>query len=232
MDAPLKNDYAEKKEDYFEQIRSEMLPLLPRSAHRILDIGCGAGAFGSHLRKHLGREVWGIEPDARAAKKAASHLDRVLAEPLTNSSALPKNYFDCVFFNDVLEHLVDPWESLRLVKTSLKQDGIVIASIPNVRHFPTLWRLAFRAEWTYAERGILDKTHLRFFTRQTIENIFHETGYKIISIEGINERAVLGAGDTRLWQYYKLLSLIPSKTLTDAKFLQFAVVAKPVNNTA
>jgi SAM-dependent methyltransferase len=224
--AGLQAAYLEKERDYFECTRPEVMQFLPHDAKRVLDVGCGTGGFGEALRRGRGCEVWGIEPDEKAAKAAAERLDRAFTGFFTEELPLPRGYFDCIFFNDVLEHMVDPAAALELAGNLLVDGGAVITSVPNIRHFPTLWRLVMQGRWDYVERGILDKTHLRFFTKQTLRELFQNQSYVVEGMEGINAFADMVSGDTRMWKIYRLLSLLPTRRLEEMKYLQFVLVAR------
>ena len=228
MAEELIKDYAAKREDYFEFPRPEMFALFPAGAHRVLDVGCGAGTFGVNLKKTHGCEVWGVEPDGKSFEKAAAQLDRAFHGFFDAQTGLPEKYFDCIFFNDVLEHMVDPAAALRLARGLLAPGGKIIASIPNIAHFPTVWHLVFGGEWRYAERGILDRTHLRFFTRGSIAELFSENGFRLVRLEGINEYFGTGTHDDdgRVWKFYHLFALLPNRHVKEMRFLQFSVVAE------
>jgi 2-polyprenyl-3-methyl-5-hydroxy-6-metoxy-1,4-benzoquinol methylase len=216
--------YSEKGAGYFEYERQEMLEFFPSTARRALDVGCGGGSFGHSLKREFGCEVWGVEPEPQAAEKALSRLDCVVNGYFGEGVGLPVGYFDCIFFNDVLEHMVNPWAALEFARQLLNETGVVVASIPNIRHFPTLWNLVARKEWRYVDEGILDRTHVRFFTRQTVEQLFRDTGYRINLLKGINPFFGMG----RFSPYFKLLNLLTLGQVSDMKYLQFAVRAQPV----
>ena len=165
--------------------RPELLPFLPKGAKSVLDVGCATGSFGAELRNR-GLTVWGVEPEESAARVAAGRLDGVVAAPFDAAAAarLPKG-FDCIFFNDVLEHLVDPGAALRLAKTLLNPAGDVVACIPNVLQYGNIKRIVLEQDWKYEEFGIMDRTHLRFFTRKSMERLFREEGYSIRQITGL-----------------------------------------------
>ena len=223
--ARLENAYAEKQADYFESARPEMLERFPPQARRVLDVGCGSGVFGDTLKNVFGCEVWGVEPDLKSFEKAVPRLDHVIHGHFDKKIELPSGYFDCIFFNDVLEHMIDPAFALRLAQNFLAPAGKVVASIPNVAHFPTIWRLVVQGRWEYTERGILDRTHLRFFTRQSIRQLFEETEFSVEVLQGINERFPMQAGDSRLWKIYRIFSWLPGRCIRDMSYLQFAVTA-------
>jgi len=211
--------YERKSDSYFIWDRLEMLPFIPQSAKRVLDVGCGAGVFGEHVKAARGATVWGVEPDIRAADAARSRLDHVIAQKFTPDLDLLHMRFDCILFNDVLEHMYDPWTALQVAKKHLTGTGVVVASLPNLAYFNILWDLVVRAEWRYEEAGILDVTHIRFFTRKGMIRLFTEAGYVVERIEGINPQAQ--------GRKYKLINALCLNRLADMKCLQFAVVAAP-----
>jgi 2-polyprenyl-3-methyl-5-hydroxy-6-metoxy-1,4-benzoquinol methylase len=91
----------------------------------------------------------------------------------------PPATFDCIIFGDILEHLLDPWETLRRYRTLLDPAGVVIASIPNIGHISVILNL-IRGRWEYGERGLLDSTHLRFFTRRSMIELFQKADLEIV----------------------------------------------------
>lgn len=204
-----------------------MLSFVPVSAHRILDVGCGIGVFGEELKRRRCTVVEGVEIVPEKAAEARTRLDTVWEGCYGSSMPLPAGIYDTIVFNDVLEHMSDPTAALAWSLKLLAREGCVVASIPNIRHFPTVWKLAVQGQWNYTDQGILDRTHLRFFTRATIGKLFSEAGYRVIEIRGINRFGVSSQDEHRLWRYFKVLSaLVPGK-LRDMSYLQFAVVAVP-----
>jgi SAM-dependent methyltransferase len=222
-------DYAAKPDIYYEQARPEMLPFVPRDCRRLLDVGCSNGSFGALIQRERGCFVWGVEPFAAAAAEAAKVLDKVIPRAFDEDAPLPRGEFDCVSFNDVLEHLLDPWTALRLSKKLLVPGGVVVASIPNIRHFPTLWHLAMHGEWEYRDCGTLDKTHLRFFTRSAIGELFEATGFTIERIEGIHPFRGIPNASSRVWRLFRLANILSGSRFADMKFERFAVVARSVS---
>jgi 2-polyprenyl-3-methyl-5-hydroxy-6-metoxy-1,4-benzoquinol methylase len=214
--------------DYFEQTRSEMLEFVPSNCRRALDVGCSSGGFAASLKNSRGIEVWGIEPFDSAAIQARPRLDNVIQDTFPPRVALPEAYFDCVIFNDVLEHLVDPESAIRYTRRVLTDDGVIVASIPNIRHFPTMWNLLVHGEWNYGESGTLDRTHLRFFTRSSIVTLFESQGYRVEKICGIKPYFGNPNVSRRIWAIYELANLACLKKFNDAKFECFAVVARKV----
>lgn len=172
---------------YYGTHRSEMLEFIPEEAKVILEVGCGEGNFCRQLTTN-GREVWGLEINPQAAAKAAEVCDKVLVGSFDEQLAqLPLHYFDCVVFNDVLEHLYDPWTTVRQVKDLLSDKGVLVTSIPNFRYISNLiTEILFQKEFEYKpEGGILDDTHIRFFTSKSMLRMFRNEGYKVVRHEGI-----------------------------------------------
>jgi len=214
---PLFDD--DPPEKYHHYPRTEMLPHVPPNIRTILDVGCASGLFGSLLKMHRDVEVWGIDACEEAASEATTRLNRVIIADIENDQPLlPVAYFDCIIFNDVLEHLRYPWLILRRLRANLKKGGYVVASIPNVRYYVNMKNLLLRKEWAYVKEGILDKTHLRFFTIKSIPDMFQACGYHVLYLRGINA--------TEFPWKLSLLNLLLFKTLDDMRYLQFACVAQ------
>jgi 2-polyprenyl-3-methyl-5-hydroxy-6-metoxy-1,4-benzoquinol methylase len=221
-------DYASKSAKYFTEARPEMLSFVPTNCCRLLDVGCGTGTFGASLKKNREIEVWGVEPFASAAAIASDKLDHVIAGPFGPETDLPACSFDCIVSNDVLEHMVAPELALRNAKFLLSTGGTILASIPNVRYLPVLWKLAVCGRWDYEDCGVLDKTHLRFFTRSSMLRMFQDEGYTVKSIDGISPYKGIPNVRRRLWRAYRIVNAVAFGLLSDMKYLQFAVVAEPI----
>lgn len=167
-------------DDSPESTHRLVVSLVPARA-RVLEVGCASGYMSRVLREEKRCSVVGIEVSPEAAEEARPHLDRLIvgdAETLDLDNALGGETFDVVLFADVLEHLRDPAGLLRRVRPFLGDAGVVVASIPNVAHASV--RLALLAgEFRYRPVGLLDDTHLRFFTRATIDDLFETSGYVV-----------------------------------------------------
>ena len=152
------------------------------SNKRVLDVGCSTGYLARELVAH-GCRVWGVEYDAEAAQEASEHLERVVVgdlEQLDLVAELGREAFDVVVFGDVLEHLRDPLPVLAAARPLLARGGSVVVSVPNVGHGAV--RLALlRGDWTYRSLGLLDETHLRFFTRPSLETLLKAAG--LVAVE-------------------------------------------------
>jgi 2-polyprenyl-3-methyl-5-hydroxy-6-metoxy-1,4-benzoquinol methylase len=212
-------DLSAKPEGYYTQTRAEMLPFIPKDAKRILDVGCGEGRFGQQLKGKLNAEVWGVEMFEAAAEIARQRLDQVLVgDVMQQLKELPDDYFDCIIFNDVLEHLVDPYQVLLSMKQKLSPRGVVVASIPNIRYFRNLFELVIRGSWRYVEYGTLDNTHLRFFTKKSVKETFESLGYRVIGLKGVNA--------TPSWKV-AVFNFLTLGFFADTRYLQFCCVARP-----
>jgi 2-polyprenyl-3-methyl-5-hydroxy-6-metoxy-1,4-benzoquinol methylase len=184
LDASMKRLYDQKTPDYYQSARKEILPLLPESNKRVLEIGCGEGATLEWLKQiRYCEESWGIELTKNAAETAKTKVDKVIVTDIENDNVdLPKDYFDLILCLDVLEHLQDPWRIMSMLVTWLRPQGTLLASIPNIRYRTVLFDLALRGKFDYVDSGILDRTHLRFFTRESSISLFESADLTQINV--------------------------------------------------
>jgi len=152
---------------YYAFVRREIQPLLPVRADHVLEVGCGQGGTLAWLKDSgIAKRTTGIEIDAAAAAVARTRVDHVVEGDADAAiDALPAGELDLVLCLDVLEHLVDPWRTMERLARVLRPGGSVILSVPNIRHYSVSLPLVWSGRWQYEEAGILDRTHLRFFTR-------------------------------------------------------------------
>jgi 2-polyprenyl-3-methyl-5-hydroxy-6-metoxy-1,4-benzoquinol methylase len=197
--------------------RPEVLPFVPDDARVVVDVGCSRGGFGTALRR-TGRplEIWGIDSDPTIGNEASPRYDHFLLGYYPDVLDGLNVQFDCVVFNDVLEHMADPWVVLRKTKTHLTPIGTVVASIPNVRYLPVVARLLLKGDFTYADSGVMDRTHLRFFTKKTMRDLFESCGYEVTAMKGVVP-----------WREKRWLAAIAPPSLKDAVYRQFVVAARP-----
>lgn len=210
--------YDSKPSGYFEWNRAELLPFIPAAPRKVLDVGCGTGAFSTLVKQQHNAEVWGVELNPDAAATARERLDKVFQAMFSPELNLPAAYFDVICFNDVLEHMPDPGSALRYARSLLAPDGRVTASLPNFRHFPNIWKLIVHKSARYENEGIMDRTHLRIFTKSSIAALFQEGGLEIERIEGINGHLVT--------RWFRILNALSLGSISDMRWLQFAVVAR------
>lgn len=169
-----------KSPEYYSYARSDIVDLVTSSGsiERILDVGCGYGYTGELLKNKGAVEIEGIEIDSDAGEEAKRHLDRIYQGSAEDPDLISSlGSYDCIICADLLEHLIDPWKTLTLLRSHLKKNGRLVCSIPNIRYFKVIFSLLVFGEWKYQESGILDKAHLRFFTRKSINLMFKQTGY-------------------------------------------------------
>ena len=175
-----------KQSEYYSSIRSEVQDRVKKNSKFILDVGCGSGVMGYSLKSQLAAEVWGIEIVESAGLEAIEKLDNVFIGPVEECyEKLPNSYFDTMIFADVLEHLVDPYSLLKNIVGKLKDDGEIVASIPNINYWGVILSLLM-GDFRYSDQGILDRTHLRFFTRSSIYEMFADSGLHIIEINAVH----------------------------------------------
>ena len=211
-------DYKNKPSGYYDNVRVEMLQYLPENAKFVLDVGCGDGSFSEIIKTQNKAEVWGIELMEIHGKKAQKKIDKVFIGPCENFiKELPDNFFDVIYFNDVLEHLVDPYVVIETLKSKLSEKGVIVSSLPNVRFFKTFMRVLINKDWMYEDYGVMDKTHLRFFTKKSIKRMYEELGFEVLTHVGINRSKSI-----KPYLFY-FLTLF---TQLDMQYVQFATVAK------
>lgn len=206
---------------YFGNSRPEVAVLLPERVHHVLEIGCGEGRFAGHLRQR--QSYWGVEPSAAAAEQAATRLDHVLHGTFEGvREQLPERHFDLVICNDVIEHMPDHDAFLEDIKPKLVPGALIVGSVPNVRYLPHLVNLLLRRDWRYEAEGVLDRTHLRFFTATSLRRTLEQHGYEIEQLTGLNSvlsqtrlRSRLRWGATLI-----LMQMLTLRGQADCRYLQ------------
>ncbi len=208
--------------DYSLNDRSEVAAFLPKEYKTVLEIGCSKGGFRSSLDPTA--DVWGVEPNEQAALQASARGYKVLTGYYEDvSDQCPDNYFDVVVCNDVIEHMVDHDRFLAEIKRKLRKSGYLVGSVPNVRHFGNICRLLISKDWRYEDLGILDRTHLRFFTEKSLQRTFSQNGYVIDEMKGIHSDFSMPLKPRQLLRNTLLLLVISASCgyFRDMKNLQF-----------
>jgi O-antigen biosynthesis protein len=171
---------------YHEVARPDVVSFITEPPGTVLDVGCAGGATGRSIkRKFPGTRVIGIEPNADAATHARQYLDLVISKSFYDidpAREWGEEEIGTVLLFDVLEHLDDPWRALVKLREFIAPRTRVLACIPNVRNLDTLNQLA-AGRWEYGPRGVLDITHLRFFTLAGMRDLFAQTGYEIVAAD-------------------------------------------------
>jgi 2-polyprenyl-3-methyl-5-hydroxy-6-metoxy-1,4-benzoquinol methylase len=192
--------------------RPEVQALVPRSARRVLDLGCSSGALGAGLGAR-GAEVVGVELNPVHAREAEARLDRVVVgdvEAVLAREGAALGRFDCVVAADVLEHLRDPWAALRRAVELLEPGGTVVVSLPNVRFFEVFWELGVRGRWPRRAHGIFDASHLRWFTRADGVELLAQAGLRV---EGERSMIRVRPGGSRFDSLFGWLARTPLREL-------------------
>lgn len=169
---------------YHSHARTEIVPYLPASPKRLLELGCSAGGTVAHI-KSIFPDLWaaGVELHQESAIAAKEHLDMVwqgTVEDTPWDKEIVPGSLDAVLCLDILEHLVDPWTHVKRLTPLLAPNGRLIISIPNIRNLKFIRKLLFNGDFRYKDAGLLDRTHLRFFTRETASELATCGGLKLV----------------------------------------------------
>jgi 2-polyprenyl-3-methyl-5-hydroxy-6-metoxy-1,4-benzoquinol methylase len=171
--------------NYYNNNREEMLQFIPESYATVLEIGCGQGNFKHNLNNSC--EYWGVEQNEIIGKKAEDKLYKVIiGDFMKINKLLPDHYFDLIICNDIIEHIDEYNLFFKILKKKMNTNANIIGSIPNVRFYSNLIRLIILKDWEYVNDGILDRTHLRFFTKKSLIRIFKNNNFSIEKFRGIN----------------------------------------------
>jgi methionine biosynthesis protein MetW len=196
MAAPMQDSRRAARADAYENPRPELQRHVPAGARRVLDLGCASGALGAAL-KARGAYVVGVESDAEYAARARDRLDHVVEADLETLDPAPLGRFDVLVAGDVLEHLRDPWDVLRRFAEIVEPGGTVIVSLPNVRHWETVFAIGIQGRFPRRNEGVFDATHLRWFTLHDAWSLVEQAGLQVEDAERrIRYRRVGGAKET------------------------------------
>lgn len=182
-----------KSPDYYQVWNQALFDLVPSDCRRVLEVGCASGRLGEAVKKRNGNVFYvGIEVIAPAAEIAKGKLDEVhVANVETFDWALlAGRTFDCIIFGDVLEHLLDPKQTVRSAKGLLAEGGSIVTCLPNVGHWSIISGL-IEGKWEYTDSGLLDRTHLRFFTISGFRDLLQECGLQVEREERLRNSAQL-----------------------------------------
>lgn len=180
--------YSLKEKEYFSNVRMDIISLIPaRPDQKILEIGAGSGNTLLYIKEHqLASEVMGIE----LMKIHGSNQEHALIDKFQIANIeqdiihAEQDYFDIIICADVLEHLIDPWSTIKKITPYLKKGGLLIVSLPNIREWKTLFKILVKGEFNYDPAGgIMDKTHLRFFCKQNIIDLVNNSNLTSVYIK-------------------------------------------------
>ena len=177
----MQNDNPEQKDpNYYQCLKAWMLPLIQNGPNVVLDMGCATGNMGKKLLEiGKAKEVIGMELFEAAALEASKHYKKVHVGDVEMMTLDYEAYFDYVICGDILEHLKDPYTVVKRACRWLKPGGSILVCLPNVRNYRVLKALVFRGEWEYVSAGIMDRTHLRFFTKSSLRCMVEEAGFEV-----------------------------------------------------
>lgn len=208
----------EKGKHYYTEQRPEMVDFLPQTIKRTIEFGCSNGNFSSTVKKIFNAEVWGVDLSPEAIVSAEKVLDHAICgDAIESLKKLPKNYFDCVICNDFLEHIPNPADFLKALKPYLTDSAILVCSLPNVRYWKNIREVLFEKDWRYRDAGILDNTHLRFFTKKSMIRLMNECDLTVEEIKGLSPTKSLR---------FPVINLLTLWLHNDMKYLQYGIRAK------
>jgi len=206
----------------YNALNGPVLDVIPTSAQRVLDLGCGTGSLGRAIKARQIVEVTGVTYSNTEAEMACHHLDRVIVSDLNTFSPTDLGRFDCIICSHILEHLYWPEQVLRAVVALLEPGGRLIVALPN----PLVWRQRVRFLWgefRYTDGGLMDRTHFRFFDWTSARALVASAGFREIS--------AYGDGGFPLARYLpragRLLSLAAIRMAPGLFGTQFVIVAEP-----
>lgn len=167
--------------DYYQSLQTLMLSLVRGTPKRVLEIGCASGQTLAYLRERGADYAVGVECSPEVASLAAARdIGRIIVGDVERLELdLEPASFDLLIAGHVLEHLADPWQLLKRLRTFLKPGGQFVGALPNVRHFKVVVPLVVKGEWEYQPCGVLDWTHLRFFSRRSVVELLQKTGFQL-----------------------------------------------------
>jgi len=207
-----------KKRKYYESSRSEMLQFIDKRPVKAIEFGCGQGEFLKSLQTKYNCETWGVDMDEQSVKIAGENVDNVLhGDAYKKIEELPENYFDYIICNDFIEHLYSPELFFNKLRKNLTDDAVLICSLPNIRYWRQFLKYFFLKDWKYRDSGILDRTHMRFFTKKSMKRSIKEWGFEIEKIKGINPVK------TPFFYFFNLLTL---NFLGDMRCMQYSFRAR------
>jgi 2-polyprenyl-3-methyl-5-hydroxy-6-metoxy-1,4-benzoquinol methylase len=168
---------------YYDNVNPDLLAKIPVTSKRVLEVGCGTARLGESFKaRSPDSQYFGIELFESAAKEAAKVIDGVICANIEQDTTIALKLspsFDTLVFGDLLEHLRDPWKVLTELSKYIEPGGCCIACVPNVAHWSLIVGL-LQGKWDYQEAGLLDRTHLRFFTLDSAVHMFQKAGWSVI----------------------------------------------------
>ena len=212
---------------YYSYARTELIERIragKRDAIKVLELGCGCGATLARIKYlYPNATVYGVELNEEAVKYG-TYLAKIIAGDIeTMELPYQPEMFDYILFGDVLEHLHNPDKMLCRVRKLLKPDGVLITSIPNIMNISVIVHL-LQGDFTYHDSGLLDRTHIHFFTRNEIEKMFVQCGFEITGMGSTCGREGMKEEDELLAEaVLKLPGIAPKEEFEVYQYLVEAV---------
>lgn len=231
-DSPLKSGSIA---EYGDNPRTELIDIIQEVPGQIFEIGCGSGATGMAIKQKFPDVNYiGIDSNKEAAEIARTRLDKVIVSDIEkvqlDTFGLEKESFDLIICADILEHLYDPWKMLHDLRGYLTPDGRILASIPNVQYINHIINF-LNGNWKYDDNGLLDVTHIRFFTLNEIAKMFIGTGYNIIHCSGATNPKLNSETWPNDFDFGKfVLKNVTREEAFKFSVLQYLIVAQKVNS--
>lgn len=216
----VNKETSDVRSSYHGLARVDVLPVVRKTGGTLLDVGGGVGATAAHYKAEGYVERAGAV-DLVATENAAPGLDfhysGNLEDPDFLTSVIEKEGpFKMALCLDVLEHLSDPWSLIRKLHEGLAPGGVIVASIPNIRYYRASFPLFFGNSWSLTDSGIMDRTHLRWFVRDTAIELMTHSGLTV-------EKIVDKAGSGRRAGLVNAIPIPACKSFTTVQFLIRAV---------
>lgn len=199
---------------YHDLVRQDVFDLLPEAAGNLLDVGGGIGATAVALKRQgrVGRvTVLDIIDAGFLPEVDAGHSGDLNDPAFLRGLGAEGGRFDVILCLDVLEHLADPWATVAALHELLAPKGVIIASIPNLRFWPVSWGLFARGRFELTDRGVLDRTHLRWFVR--------DTATALMTSSGLSLERVIGRIPSRRWRFANALTGGMARGLFEMQYL-------------
>lgn len=218
----------------YDVLNEDLFALIPESSHRFVDIGCMLGTMAKAVRaRRPDCEYIGIDIDEGYVDAAKDHCTRAI---LGDVESLPEEIWgglfpsDCWIMGDCLEHLRDPWTLLKKVRAQIAPGGAIVVCLPNAQHWSVQARLA-TGQFFYEQSGLMDRTHLRWFTRSTMIKMFEETGW---AIEKGLARRLPANGDNHpvmnaIGSLAQVCQFDPEVAKQDAEVFQYLFLCRALN---
>ncbi|MBI5441047.1 MAG: methyltransferase domain-containing protein [Deltaproteobacteria bacterium] len=219
-----------KPRKYYEGCNVQLAAAVPSGARDILDVGCADGKFGAFLKDAAPqRRVFGLERNPDAARRAEARLDKDFCIDVEEEDPeLEPGSLECITYGDVLEHLRDPGKVLERHRRFLRRDGLIVCSIPNIQHHSIFKALA-RGDFQYTEMGLLDSTHLRFYTWSTFTKLLLDAGYAP-AIEDANRSRPRPEVLAALAPYLRRVGVHPNAVRRQLGVFQYIFSGRPLKD--